>query len=783
MSLSIATLLLTYNRPTHTSQVLQALERYKVQNLVIMSDAAKDDKGLAEVEAVRGLLYDIYWTKPDVVVASKNQGLVASMHQGIQRALSQFDAVIVLEDDCVPGSGFYDYMTQALNLYESDSRIQGVSGWMMPIPENLQALCPSSCFLFPRISSWGWATWKSRWTSTPLDLVDRLRKCVEMNIDLDQCGEDIPELIGMALNGSLRQVWTLPWLLEVLVRKGYFVYPLVSHLRNIGFDDSGLHAGGVDPFSQKDQAGSSSLLPSRVDESIPISEFFREKMKRPQRNFTPAMLREAMQPFLTKTADIPKVELANSSELMEMALSAARSLENSSFKNALFARFREIGNKKLAPNVHVGDQSKHAGLSVPRLLENTLLYIGDQCDINCSISFEKPGAFVVIGNRTFIGGSRLVASEALIVGDDVLMSWGINIVDHDSHSLDWEERSQDVLEWLQGRKDWQHVNRKPVIIGNKAWIGFNAIILKGVTIGEGVVVAAGAVVTKDVPPYSLVAGNPARVIKQIGKAKAKVLPAFDPNDKYDKAYQKALDSGPNMVQLVYLCYKTWNYAENAKRYASSDEFKEIVGWLSKYGKAPTKDCHILDFGCGNAVATWSFAKAGYRVTGIDSSLGKLAGLYAAKELQGLEGTSFDLMHSTSETLPFADNSLDVIWMREVLHHMTDIGAFLRECRRVLKPGGLFMALRDHVIWNDSQKQDFFRTHPMQPITGDENCHTLDEYLQGFQNANMEILQVLDPVSSVINTYPAPYRPGFLFDVNQAKLRQTGNDLYSFLLRK
>ena len=59
------------------------------------------------------------------------------------------------------------------------------------------------------------------------------------------------------------------------------------------------------------------------------------------------------------------------------------------------------------------------------------------------------------------------------------------------------------------------VIRKPIVIKDKAWIGFNSIILKGVTIGEGAIVGAGSVVTKDVPPYTIVAGNPARIVREI----------------------------------------------------------------------------------------------------------------------------------------------------------------------------------------------------------------------------------------------------------------------------
>ena len=66
-------------------------------------------------------------------------------------------------------------------------------------------------------------------------------------------------------------------------------------------------------------------------------------------------------------------------------------------------------------------------------------------------------------------------------------------------------------------KDWSNVNSAPITICDDAWIGMNCIILKGVTIGEGAIVGAGSVVTKDVPAWTVVAGNPARVVKKISK--------------------------------------------------------------------------------------------------------------------------------------------------------------------------------------------------------------------------------------------------------------------------
>lgn len=143
------------------------------------------------------------------------------------------------------------------------------------------------------------------------------------------------------------------------------------------------------------------------------------------------------------------------------------------------------------------------------------LVIGDQCIINCRIGFDGTSGRVEIGDRCFIGASHLVCRERITIGDDVIISWGVTVVDHNSHALEWEHRRSDVVEWAQGKKEWTHVAVRPVVIRDKVWIGFGATILKGVEIGEGAVIGAGTVVTKNVEAYTAVAGNPAKVVKRI----------------------------------------------------------------------------------------------------------------------------------------------------------------------------------------------------------------------------------------------------------------------------
>lgn len=149
------------------------------------------------------------------------------------------------------------------------------------------------------------------------------------------------------------------------------------------------------------------------------------------------------------------------------------------------------------------------------MLRGARVSIGNSSLLHCGISFDSGEGQVTIGDRCFIGRSHLVCYRKIDVGNDVIISWGVTIVDHNSHSLYWEQRKDDVSNWARGIKYWTDVRSAPVKIQDKVWIGFNAIILKGVTIGEGAVVGAGAVVTKDVPAYTVVAGNPARPIREL----------------------------------------------------------------------------------------------------------------------------------------------------------------------------------------------------------------------------------------------------------------------------
>lgn len=152
------------------------------------------------------------------------------------------------------------------------------------------------------------------------------------------------------------------------------------------------------------------------------------------------------------------------------------------------------------------------------------LTVGDHCIVDGSFIFEKSSGGIRLGDRVHIGSSTFISVNEIIIEDDVTIAWDCLFYDHNSHSVFWEERKEDTeQEYTDIRaglspianKNWGVVKSAPIRICKKAWIGTGAKVLKGVTIGEGAVVGAGSVVTKDVPAWTVVGGNPATVLKKL----------------------------------------------------------------------------------------------------------------------------------------------------------------------------------------------------------------------------------------------------------------------------
>lgn len=174
---------------------------------------------------------------------------------------------------------------------------------------------------------------------------------------------------------------------------------------------------------------------------------------------------------------------------------------------AQFDRYAQIaGGCLLGPNAWC----------VNSLAEPPRISLAENAVCRGLLRIEKFGSGrIVIGAHAYIGDDCLLsASAAIEIDEHVLVAHGVQIFDNDSHPLDAAARIGDYASVLDHGARGQ-IASAPIRIGRRVWVGFNALILKGVTIGADSVVAAGSVVTRDVPPSSVVAGNPASVIKSL----------------------------------------------------------------------------------------------------------------------------------------------------------------------------------------------------------------------------------------------------------------------------
>ena len=200
-------------------------------------------------------------------------------------------------------------------------------------------------------------------------------------------------------------------------------------------------------------------------------------------------------------------------------MSLPRILISSLKRWALKSRKRQVD---IHPSVHLHRQFSLRFMAEPT--DRPYFKVGERTMINAQVTFESAEGYVEIGKRSYLGSAtQIISRNKVSIGDDVTIAWGVMIYDHNSHSLDWRQRAKVVGQFYATygsprcyeELDWTDVESAPIVIGDKVWIGFDAVILKGVSIGEGAIIAARSVVTKDVEPYTVVAGNPAAVVKRL----------------------------------------------------------------------------------------------------------------------------------------------------------------------------------------------------------------------------------------------------------------------------
>lgn len=268
------TALITYNRPSHTARVIAELQRHKVEPLLVFSDGPKNEADRVKVMAVRRVIGKINWTGPVTTFRHENIGLRRSITRAVERVFGSYDTVIVLEDDCVPGPYFFEFVTQCLERYKNNQQVLTIGGWTVPLGHATKGYVYDAYFQ-PRVETWGWATWRRAWPCYEYNVKAAYARAKKARIDLSQGGTDVPKMIERFIGGKL-DAWSPGWLLGVYLNHGYCVYPMKSHIQNIGFDGSGVHCGATSRFASPICQRKPSRFPDKVILHAPIVKRVKE---------------------------------------------------------------------------------------------------------------------------------------------------------------------------------------------------------------------------------------------------------------------------------------------------------------------------------------------------------------------------------------------------------------------------------------------------------------------------------------------------------------------------
>ncbi len=223
------------------------------------------------------------------------------------------------------------------------------------------------------------------------------------------------------------------------------------------------------------------------------------------------------------------------------------------------------------------------------------------------------------------------------------------------------------------------------------------------------------------------------------------------NTKFTHTWEQAvswLRSQPQQEALVKYCYYDDPIEVAAERFSNSEEWlavqKLLQGHLS--GK-------VLDLGAGRGISSYAFAKAGCSVTALEPDPSALVGAQAIQSLVDKTGVAIQTVQEYGETLPFAENTFDIVYGRAVLHHAQNLDKLCFEAARVLKPGGIFIATREHIISRKEDLPTFLQSHPLHNLYGGEHAYLLTEYTEAIKKAGLKLKCAIAPYQSVVNYAP------------------------------
>jgi len=212
-----------------------------------------------------------------------------------------------------------------------------------------------------------------------------------------------------------------------------------------------------------------------------------------------------------------------------------------------------------------------------------------------------------------------------------------------------------------------------------------------------------------------------------------------------------LKAQPEQVDLVRACF-----FDDPLR-AAADRYYRCAEWAAVRSFIGPSLGHALDIGSGRGISAYALAMDGWQTTALEPDASREVGAGAIRQLSAETGVKISVVENWGERLPFEANTFDLVHCRQVLHHAHNLPLFCQEAARVLKPNGIFIATREHVLSDPSDLQVFLDGHPLHRLYGGENAFLLQEYTSALAAADIKLTRVLNPLQSSINFFPESKR--------------------------
>jgi glycosyltransferase involved in cell wall biosynthesis len=228
-----------FNRPAKLTRVLNALKEQDIDRLIVFVDGPRHENDLLSVEACRALARNVGWVEKELYLWDENHGL-PGLGDNISQVMEQYPAAVIVEDDCLPVPGFYSFVRQALEHYNTVDKVFSIGGYQ-PIRPGYFKNYPYTLVTSARFMCWGWATWRDRWQEIRpylaryQELFDELRHVSEV------AGSDLPYVAQAMAAGKAMESWDIKVAVASLWLKKVHLLPVRGLVRNTDLVFGGMH--------------------------------------------------------------------------------------------------------------------------------------------------------------------------------------------------------------------------------------------------------------------------------------------------------------------------------------------------------------------------------------------------------------------------------------------------------------------------------------------------------------------------------------------------------------